>query len=92
MPLLYKSASWRTTGGGGRAGGRDEEEEEEEAADEEDIDFALLFSTACFPRFSMGSTTLTDAAGAPSAIGTTEGPVMPIHGIFVFHVYFAIKM
>ena len=79
--------------GGGRAGGRDEEEEEEEeAADEEDIDFALLFSTACFPRFSMGSTTLTDAAGAPSAIGTTEGPVMPIGGIFVFHVYFAIKM
>ena len=41
--------------GGGRAGGRDEEEEEEEAADEEDIDFALLFSTACFPAFPWGA-------------------------------------
>jgi len=55
LPLLYKSASGRTTGGGGRAGGRDEEEEEEEAADEEDIDFALLFSTACFPAFPWGA-------------------------------------
>ena len=68
-------------GGVGGAGGRGKDDD-----DEQEDDDPARFSTGCFSRFFMGRTTLTDAAGAPSAIGTTAGHPMPTSGIFVFHL------
>ena len=63
------------------------EDNNEDDDDDDDEDDPTTFSTTtCSFGFSMGSTTLTDAAGAPSAMGTTRLPAMPIRGILVFQL------
>ena len=61
-------------------------EDNNEDDDDDEDDPTTFSTTTCSFAFSMGSTTLTDAAGAPSAMGTTRLPTMPIRGILVFQL------
>ena len=60
-------------------------EDNNEDEDDDEDDPTTFSTTTCSFGFSMGST-LTDAAGAPSAMGTTRLPAMPIRGILVFQL------